>query len=88
MSYAIVLEDDASAVLWSLSFDETEAVLDEIDRLALHPTTVSRPGTFPYIGLQVYTFKMSIGGVEREVTIPFLYSQNERELHIMRILIG
>ena len=88
MSYAIVIEDDAAAVLRALLVDEAESVLDAIDRLALHPTLLSRPGTYPHVGFQVYVFKLVRGGVELDVTIPFCYSQDERELHIMRILIS
>lgn len=87
MSYAIVIENDAAAVLRSLVVDETEAVLDAIDRLALQPTALSRPGKFPHVGFQVYTFKLLRGGIEHDVTIAFRYSQDERDLHIMQILI-
>lgn len=88
MSYNLVFSARAEAFLAKLPSHILNGVETNLLRLAASPTSLSRPGAFPYPeNTQVYTFGFfDIGDVDEwRFSVHFRFSQDEAELYILAI---
>ena len=79
MSYGVDWEPEAWQAIERLDPFFASAVIDGAERLAAAPTRLSRPRGSPHYGTrQRYGFVVDA----REVTLFFVYSQDEQSLYI------
>jgi len=83
MSYALDLASEVKKVLNEFSSEFAEQILDQIEVLAAHPTTLSR--TVPGLPLQTFQFKIAAPAETFLITILFRYSQDEQTLHLLNM---
>jgi hypothetical protein len=80
MSFAVGWEAEAEEDLQRLPPVLASAVLDELDRIAVSPTRLSKPSHFPYRPAQAYEFSREFQGRTYYLTLLFHYGQDEQTI--------
>ncbi|MCG8409523.1 MAG: hypothetical protein MI923_30325 [Phycisphaerales bacterium] len=86
MPYRVRLTQAADDRIGKYSYDVQNLILDELERLATNPTSLSDPSHFPYPpDYQLFKFKVEFAGADYRLVACFKYAANENEIWIFEL---